>query len=310
MPLRLLEAVGRRGAPVLAIGVLLGLLLPPVAELFRPLLVPVIFINLVLALLRLDFAEIAAFRRQPTLVGLFTLFLLLASPVAMWAAIQPFALTPGLAAALVLMAAAPPIASAPAFALVMGLNAAFSVFVVLVSHMVVPLTLPPMALYLLGLDIDIGFLDLTGRLVLFIGGSFAAAWALKRWVFSPAFLARQNARIDGLAVLGLVIFAIAIMDGVTATILERPGFALLVVVCAFAGNIGLQVIGALAFWRAGRRIALTAGHMAGNCNMGLVLAVLADRADPDTVTFFALAQLPMYMLPSVAVPIYRRLIRD
>ncbi len=305
----LLEAIGRRGAPVLALGVLLGLALPPLAELFRPLLVPVIFVNLVLALLRLDFAEIAAFRRQPALVGLFTAFLLVASPVAMWLAIRPFGLPPGLEAALVLMAAAPPIASAPAFALVMGLNAPFSVFCVLVSHMVVPATLPPMALHLLGLDLDIALVDLMGRLVFFIGGSFAAAWALKRWVFPPAYLARQSGRLDGLAVLGLVVFAIAIMDGVTETALARPGFALLVVACAFAGNIALQALGAALFWRAGRRIALTAGHMAGNCNMGLVLAVLADRADPDTVTFFALAQLPMYMLPTVAVPLYRRVLR-
>ncbi|MDP6346164.1 MAG: hypothetical protein QF491_21695, partial [Alphaproteobacteria bacterium] len=60
------------------------------------------------------------------------------------------------------------------------------------------------------------------------------------------------------------------------------------------------------FLASGRRLAFTAGHMAGNCNMGLVLAVLADRAAIELVVFFALAQLPMYMLPVIANRIYRR----
>ena len=40
--------------------------------------------------------------------------------------------------------------------------------------------------------------------------------------------------------------------------------------------------------------------------MALILAVLADRAQIEVVIFFALAQLPMYMLPIVANRIYRR----
>jgi BASS family bile acid:Na+ symporter len=114
--------------------------------------------------------------------------------------------------------------------------------------------------------------------------------------------------IDGLAVLGLVIFAVAIMSGVTDFFFDRPGFVILTIIVAFAANALLQVFGALVFLRAGRTIAFTAGHMTGNCNMGMILAVLADRADLDVVVFFALAQLPMYMLPGVAVPIYRRLL--
>ena len=46
--------------------------------------------------------------------------------------------------------------------------------------------------------------------------------------------------------------------------------------------------------------------MTGNLNMGIILVALADKADFDTVMFFALGQLPMYMLPALLAPIYRR----
>ncbi len=48
--------------------------------------------------------------------------------------------------------------------------------------------------------------------------------------------------------------------------------------------------------------------MAGNCNMGLVLVTLAGGADADTAMFFAVGQLPMYTLPMLLTPLYRRLL--
>jgi BASS family bile acid:Na+ symporter len=40
--------------------------------------------------------------------------------------------------------------------------------------------------------------------------------------------------------------------------------------------------------------------------MGLLLAVLPADSAPDALLFFALAQLPIYMLPAVLGPAYRR----
>jgi BASS family bile acid:Na+ symporter len=306
---RALRFLSRHAPRLLATGVLLGLAVPPLADFMRPALVPVIFVNLILALLRLDFSDIAGYLRRPMLLGLFTGFAMLVSPVAMWLVLRPLGLPDGIVIGLVLMAAAPPITSAPAFALIMRLDAAFAIAMVLVSHAIVPLTLPAMALWLLDIQLDISMGEFMGRLAALIGSSFAIAFVLKRWLLPPAFLKAKAAEIDGLAVLGLVTFAIAIMAGVTDYFFARPGFVALTIAVAFVANGLLQVLGALIFRPAGPMIAFTAGHMTGNCNMGLVLAVLADRAAPDVVVFFALAQLPMYMLPMVAVPIYRRLLR-
>lgn len=303
-----LEWCARHSTKLLAVGVLLGLAVPPLADLLRPLLAPVIVLTLALALLRIDLKAMSAYARRPGLVAILVVFLMLVSPVVVAAVARPFELPPGLLAGLVLMAAAPPIMSAPAFALILGLDAALAVVVALVCHMVVPLTLPPLSLWLIGLELDVGIAELMLRLGLVVGIAFALAYGVRRWAFSPEFLVRNSRRIDGLAVIGLVIFACAIMAGVTEFLLQRPGYVLLTAATAFLANASLQVAGALAFYKTGRREALTIGLMTGNCNMGLVLATLADRADMDIVVFFAIGQLPMYMLPIVVLPIYRRLI--
>ena len=47
--------------------------------------------------------------------------------------------------------------------------------------------------------------------------------------------------------------------------------------------------------------------LTGNCNMGLVMVALADKAEFDMVVFFAMGQLPMYMLPGLLYPVYKKL---
>src|SRR3546814_3301413 len=79
---------------------------------------------------------------------------------------------------------------------------------------------------------------------------------------------------------------------------------------AFVANVLLQVLGyAVGRWvfRLGQPAALTMGILTGNCNMGLIMVALADRAVFDMVIFFAMGQLPMYMLPGLLQPLYRRM---
>jgi BASS family bile acid:Na+ symporter len=208
---------------------------------------------------------------------------------------------------LTLMAAASPIVSCAAISLILGLDAALAVVVIVVTTALIPFSLPTVALALLGLRIDIDLPTFMLRLALMVGGAFAAALLLRRLV--PRRTLEANARmLDGASVATLVVFALAIMDGVTAVALSRPGYVLLVTLCAFCANIALQCLGTLAALRLGMRSALTVGLMAGNCNMGLVMVALADKAQFDVIVFFAMAQIPMYMLPALLSPVYRRLL--
>ena len=65
--MRALAFVGRHATKFMAGGVLIGFVVPPLAALAKPLLVPALVIPLALALIRLDWSAIAASRRRPGL---------------------------------------------------------------------------------------------------------------------------------------------------------------------------------------------------------------------------------------------------
>ncbi len=310
MPLRALTFIGRHATKFMAGGVAVGLLAPPLAAFAQPLLVPTLIIPLALALLRLDWQAILAYRHRPWVVAALLAWLLVASPVLVWLATLPlvaWGLPTPLQHALVLMAASSPIVSSVAVALIVGLDATFAVVGVLLATALVPLMLPPMALALIGFQLDLSIPEFMGRLGLLVGSAFVAAAFLRR-IVPAARLAAAHKLLDGLAVVNLVIFAIAIMDGVTAFALARPGYAAVATVAAFAFNLLLQAAAFLVFRGLGRRLALTAGLLSGNCNMGLVLVALQGRADFDVMVFFALAQIPMYVLPALLESTYRRVL--
>ena len=304
---RALAFIGRHATKFMAAGVLVGFAAPPLAALAKPLLAPALVIPLALALVRLDWSAMAGFRRRPGLVAVLVLFVLGASPIVVWA-LTTAALALGFPAklreALILMAASSPIVSSIAIALFVGLDAALAAVVVVVSTALVPLTLPPLALALLNLELAISLPAFMLRLAALVGGAFLLAGVVRR-VVPKATLASWRDPIDGLAVLNLFVFALAIMDGVAAFSFERPRYALLAVAMAFLFNLLLQGLGWLAFRTLGAVTALTAALMAGNCNMGIVLVALSGHVEGEVTAFFALAQVPMYTLPVLLEPLYR-----
>jgi BASS family bile acid:Na+ symporter len=304
--LHLLAFLGRHATRFMAAGVLLGIALPPLASLLAPLLVPTLLIPLTLALLRLDWTSVLAYRRRPALVGALLAWLLLGSPLCVWLLATPLVaagLPVSLHRALVLMGASSPIVSSVALALILGLDATLAVVGVLTATALVPLTLPAMAAVLLGVTLDIRLPVFMLRLVLLVGSAFAAAWLIRR-IIRPAVLERSAPVLDGLTVINLVVFAIAIMDGVSAFARQRPGFVIMALAAAFGFNLLLQLLGHALFRRLGERGALAVAFMSGNCNMGLVLVALQGQAPFEVTVFFALAQIPMYVLPALLGRLY------
>ena len=82
---RFLAFAGRHATAVMAAGVLLGLAVPPLASLARPLLVPTLLIPLALALVRLDWAAAAHGGTVPARSRAARVWILGVSPLAVWA---------------------------------------------------------------------------------------------------------------------------------------------------------------------------------------------------------------------------------
>lgn len=286
-----------------------GFIVQPVAAFFRPYILYAIIVILAIAMVQLDTERLRHYARRPVLLAAIVVVNIVAAPVFIWLVITPFGLPEGLEQGLVLIAAAPMVSSAIAIAAILGLDAALGVAVLVVSYAFVPLTLPALSLGLIGLDLGVGFFDLFIRLFSTIAISAAIA-VVVRCLLVPRPVLVSNARaIDGLGVLLIMVFCLGIVDGLQAFAIENLNYVLLVLVATCAVNIGLQIFAALIFLRMGRREALTVGLVTGNTNLGLVLVTLADRAPPELLVCFVLGQVPMYFLPVVALPVYRRLIR-
>ena len=304
-----LERVAAMGTWLMASAFVIGYLLPPLAAACREFILPAIIVILTVAMLRLDVARLRGYIRRPGAIALIVLVNLIAAPVLMWVLLTPIDIPDELRQGMVLLAAAPMVSSAIAFATILELDSALAVAVMVTTYAIVPITLPALSLWLLGLDLGVGFFDLFSRLFATIAIPAGIAFAIRRWVIKPEIMLKNARALDGISVLFVMVFGFGIIHGLPAFVAARPDYVVLVLAASFAANIGLQIVGAALFLWMGRREALTVGLVTGNTNLGLLMVTLADRAPPELLVCFVLGQIPMYFLPVVALPVYRRLMR-
>ena len=303
---RFLEWSAHRGAALLAVGIFVGLFIPPLAAAMRDVVTPVVFLLMTLVLLRVDPAQVLGYLRRPILVGLLLLWLLGICPVLAWAACAALGFKGPLAAALVIMATGCAATSSPAFARLVGLDGEIALVAAVLSTLLVPFTAPPLALGLMGIDLAISLPSLMLRLALLVGLPLVLSILIRR-VVAPATLAHWGRAVDGAVVLLVVLYGFGVMDGILSRLLREPAFVLGGIALAFAGAFALNIATTLAFLPFGGRVALSAGLLSGNRNMALYLAVLPAATDARILMFFALCQFPLFLSPFLLRPVYGRM---
>ncbi len=306
---RLLQRLGQRATWFLAAGIFLGVAIPPLAALARPFLTLAIFVLMLVTLLRIDPEALRVAFGRPLLVVATVAWVLVVMPLVLAPMLRFGGLDGFLGDHLLMTAASAPIVSAAAFALLLGLDAAFALAVGVVATVLLPFTLPLLAGLLLGVDLPLSPLDLWLRLLLLIGGAALVA-SLIRHRAGQAWVARQAAALDGLAVVALLAFGLAVMDGVALTAWREPGFALACLVATFALALGLMLTGTLLFLGCGRRTAGTIGLLSGFNNFGVVVAAMGAAATDATVVYLGIAQFPIYLLPLILKPLLLRIQRN
>ncbi len=311
---RVFEALawlGRQGTRAIAASIFIGLALPPLAALFKPLVAPAIFCLLVFAFLRVNPLALRSEFARPRVVLFATFWIMVAIPLALgtaYAALGSGELWNALSLALILQAAAPPIMSAPAFAALLGLDAALALATLIATITVTPLTTP----FFVGvfareaLPLDPPMLAL--RLLFFLAGSFLVA-AFIRWLFGRDRVLAAREQVDGLSVVALFVFAVALMESVAARLIAEPALVLGLLALSFGLTFGLMALTALVFRPIGIERALALGLECGNRNLGLMLAAAGGLSDIVWL-YFALAQFPIYLGPQLLSPLVRRLLRS
>ena len=303
-----LRRMGGRATTILPLALGVGLIFQDIAAAARPLLWPLAVALLMLALARMDWARVVELLRRPGLAIFLSLANLIVVPLIVFPLWQTLGLWPGLVTALCLSAMAPGIISAATTAGFLRLDAPLALLLTLFSNFLVPFTLPPLALWLLGFDLHISAVDLSLRLASIVLLATIGAWAIRRALADR--LVENIPTLDGLSVIVLMIFAIPLMDGVVARAIAEPGKLAGFIAGAFAGMVLCNLIvtaGCLPFLP--RREALTAGSCSGGRHNALLMAVLPASADPDIFLFIAAVQFPLYLMPTLLEPVYRRLSR-
>ncbi|MFO1085377.1 MAG: hypothetical protein U1E21_12495 [Reyranellaceae bacterium] len=303
-----LRRMGGRATTILPLALGVGLLFQDVAAAARPLLWPLAVVLLMLALARMDWGRVAYLLRRPWVAIVLSLVNLIVVPLAVYPVWQALGLWPGLVTALCLSAMAPGIISAATTAGFLRLDPSLALLLTLLSNFLVPFTLPPLALWLLGFDLHIGAVDLSLRLALVVVLAAGGAYAIRRGLDNR--LVEHVQTLDGLSVVVLMIFAIPLMDGVVARAAAEPLKLAGFVAGAFAGMLLCNLVVTLVCLPLiERRDALTAGYCSGGRHNALLMAVLPASADPDIFLFIAAVQFPLYLMPTLLEPVYRRLLR-
>jgi bile acid:Na+ symporter, BASS family len=314
MIIRSFEWLERHGGVLLIVGLAVGVVVQPLAALFKPLVTPAVAMLLISTVLRLDWAQVFQRLRSPLHPTIIVIWLLIGAPLVLWAAMALVEPPAALKGPLLLAASSPVLISVPAFALMMGLDGPLALVVMVATSLLQPLIQPPLALALVGIQLDVSLAELMLRLTLLIGGSFVIA-GIVRYLAGEARIRRQSSAIGGVAVLMLIIFGIGVMDGITAQLLAEPQRVLMFIAAVFVANVGLQAVGALLFWtfsstwRLSGREGLTVALTSGNRNLATLVAALGESAGPDLFLYLACNQFPLYIIPSVGGPIYRALLR-
>jgi BASS family bile acid:Na+ symporter len=311
LPGAALRLVGRHGTLLIAASVFVGLFVPGLAAACKPLLGPAIVALLTLAFLRVDAVELRRHWTRPGLIAAAAVWIMLAVPAALGAlfiALGVKQAMPGLYFMLVLQISAPGLMSSPAMAALMGLDVALTLASLIVCMAATPFSASLFTHIFLGTAL-VSPAAFGVRLFLIIAGSAAAA-ALIRRIAGRERIEAQRLAIDGLSVIAMFVFAVAAMDGVTAHFIADPLLVLGLTLAAFAIALSLIAITALVFARAGRDRALAIGFIAGNRNVGLMLAATGFHVPDIAWLYFALAQFPIYLLPHLLKPLALRLQRD
>ena len=295
MAARLARAVSRQFLPSLFASALIGLAFPALARALNPFVYIGVFGFVLGALLGLDPPQVLKQLRFPgqslTVVVWATVLLPLA------ANLLPPSLVPAhLLVPLVVVLAAPTGSTNAPVAAALGGNVVLSVLLAVLTLMLAPITMP--------LVIDQAASASAGdfqpvhgalRLVAILLASVAATAAVRLIGHD----AGASGLADACASLGLLIFGIGAMAGMSELIIRDAGPAIQALIVSFCAYGLAFLAGALVFMSWGRATALSVGLASASRNMGFVWAAVGTSAPSTTYLFFACYMIPVHVMPLV-----------
>ena len=309
-----LRTMGRQAPWVLVGGVVLGLMLPGLGNIIGVMVPLLVVMLLTVAMMRVDVPQVVLHLRRPFRLAAVLVVFMAAMPLFVHLLAGYFNLPSALHTGLVLLACAPPLSANASMAAFLGLDDALVLNVMVVGTLIVPLSAPLLAATLLETAIDLDAGSMFIRLAIATGLSLVAAYVLRRSIGRQR-IERNFDVLDGMSSLLMVIFAIVVMNGIAVTQTQGLPQIAGVLGLVLLANWGAHALSGLGLWifRDLRQVSFTPQDgaislMVGNRNMALIMAVLPAELAGSLLLFFALYQVPIYLTPVLAKPLYRRLL--
>lgn len=300
-----LAFIGRHGTLVMPSGIVVGLLIPQLTDLTRPLAEPLILVMFALSIYRLDPTEIRARLRRPAMVAFGVVWVLLLVPVMVFGLGYLFNLPPGLLIILTAWSACPPLVTIPGLAILLGLDGAAALLLMTGATILFPLTLPIVLAVLIGDGFGADPLAVAVRLMAIVLICCVAGQGARLLLGRRRVEASQNAA-DGVLVVLLAVFAVTIMGGLHRAMDVDMGRIPLFLFVAFAASAGLQLLSAGLFHRLPRASVATIALASGNRNFALLLPAVGTAFEADMWLYLGVVQFPIYILPMISKPLFRR----
>ncbi len=303
IPFDPLLLASRHARAILVAGLAVGIVLPGLAEVLSRWIPEMVVILLFLGALRLSPADLRLLASGLPRATAYVLIAQLALPMAILAiAFALDAANSAVTLALVLLACAPPIVSSPNIAAIMRLDVATAMQLMGMGSVLLPLTALPVFWLLPALGPPEQVIAATLRLVLTILLAGGGAIILRRVAFSKVGPAAVQ-RMDGLSVVALAIFVIALMASVSEAITQDTATFLFWLIVAFVANFGTQLF-MLCFGR--DPVSGARALVAGNRNVSLFFVALPPDVTAPLLVFLGCYQLPMLLTPVLLACAYRR----
>ncbi|MEM6383847.1 MAG: sodium:proton symporter [Pseudomonadota bacterium] len=295
-----LAFLGQHGTIAIAASLLVGMAVPFLAATLRPWLDEAILTLLTLAFLRIGFRALGSELKKPLPVLLATAVALIALPALGLGLGAAFGLNqshPEIYLALFIALAVPPITAVPIFAGLLRLPGAVALAFLILAMAATPLTawLHASVFFPAGsLPLDPSSIGL--RLAGFLVGAAALAFAIQKVAGLPR-LDKIRTHLDGINVLAMLVFAIAVMDGVGPAMVQRPGLVAILFVATFALALGQMLLMRLCLFFMEAQNAISVSLATGLRNMGLMVASLGMAIPETTWLWFAVGQFPIFFMP-------------
>lgn len=205
---------------------------------------------------------------------------------------------------LLLSACGGTIFGAPAFAKVMKLDSQLTLLGVILATLLIPVVLPLFAALFLGKQEPLDYVAYLVRLLIFIVLPFILVWIYQ--LRFPQSSDDHGKSFERMSVIFLIIFGIAVMEGIGYRFVNQTLSTLGLLLFAFFVHLLFFFSTKLVFRSEGPIGSGTAGLLSSYRNLALLLAVGGSILPKDFIVFVALWQIPMYVMPSLARFIYKK----